>query len=219
MGNFSIEDANNMQAMIGFIPYELRQDINLSRLSRGFVLSLILHVGFAFWPAGTPRVPVEIRLFSAQALQITLSNSHQTATAIPKPGIRTPEIASSLEQPTPIAEDATPALLPLTSTLEQVYVAPENVEEMATVAQIEELPLPSNEQTPDGTLYLKILISESGSADRIDIVTSTLPDDYVATLINSFYQAKFNPARIAGSPVRSWRIIEIRFGDTEPAAS
>ena len=101
---------------------------------------------------------------------------------------------------------------------EEGYIAPEDVEKMAFVVDVEELPLPKNELTPGGALYLKVLINETGSADKIDILTSTLPEDYAATLIGSFYQAKFSPAQMAGLPVKSWRIIEIRFDLPAPTA-
>lgn len=216
---FSIQDANTMQAMIGFKPHKHRQDTNLPMLCRSLLFSLIFHVSFGLWLTEKPRSQQQYQFLDTQPLQITLNNSLQTSPATARRGSKT---LANLPSPGPaiaVVEDATPAPLPLPPAPDQAYVAPEDVEEMAFVVDVEELPLPNSEQTPNGALYLKILISESGSADRIDIVTSTLPEDYAETLINSFYQARFSPARTAGLPVKSWRILEIRFGDAEPASS
>lgn len=208
-----------MRAMIGFKPYKPWQDVNLPRLSRGLLISLIFHVIFVLWLAETPRARLETQYGSAQSVYITLNTPRQTSA----PALR-PEAKASGKPPSPDdsgippEEDAIPTAFPAPTAPDLTYVAPGDVEEMAFVVDIEELPLPNGEQTPSGALYLKILISESGSADRIDILTSTLPEDYAATLVNSFYQARFSPARTAGLPVRSWRIIEIRFGDAEPVS-
>lgn len=215
----SIVDANTMQEMIGFRPYELQQDVNLPRLCCSLLFSLMFHVSSSFWLTETPRGQLEVRFFDTQPLRITLNSPHETSPSTPRPETRVSANPTSHHPAIPIAEDTTPALFPLPPAPDQTYVAPEDVEEMAFVVDVEELPLPNSEQMPNGALYLKILISESGSADQIDIVTSTLPEDYAARLVNSFYQARFSPARTAGLPVKSWRILEIRLGDAEPASS
>lgn len=209
-----------MEAGTNFRPYWLPQDVNLPGLGRGLVFSLIFHLGLGLWLAEPLISQPTARFAGAQvALQITLKNASQLELASPRP---TAKISPALPLPdfgTPTTEEAPLAALPLPAMSEQAYVAPEDVEQMASVADVNELPLPANELTPNGALYLKIMISETGNPDRIDILTSTLPEDYATTLVGSFYQARFNPARMAGLPVRSWRIIEIRFGDNEPPAS
>lgn len=209
-----------MAAMISFKPCKPWRDINQARLSHGLLISLLFHVSFAIWLAETPSVRPSVQFGSAQSLQITLNGPSQTTEAFPRP-VSNPSTTPRAPDDSGIfaAEDAIPTAFPTPSVPDQMYVAPNEVEEMAFVLDVEELPLPNGEHTPSGALYLKILIGESGIADRIEILTSTLPEDYVATLVNSFYQATFSPARTAGLPVRSWRIIEIRFGEAEPASS
>ena len=90
---------------------------------------------------------------------------------------------------------------------------------MAYVLDVEELPLPENTKIPGGAIYLKILINESGSVDKIEILTSTLPEGYAAKVVSTFNKAIFSPALIAGLPVKSWRIIEIGFDLPEPKTS
>lgn len=215
---FSSKEMNNTLTKFGFRAYELRQDSSLQRLFYGLFISLILHASTVFWSTEIPHAQMESRHFDRQPLQLSL-NSPQQPPALPQPKSKTPDDLPALGPAIAAADEPPPVLFPFSHESEQVYFAPEDVEEMAFVVDVEELPLPSSEQTPNGALYLKILISESGSADRIDIMASTLPDDYAATLVSSFYQARFSPARTSGLPVRSWRIIEIRFGDTEPTSS
>lgn len=207
-----------MHATAGFKLRERRQNVMLSRFYRGLLISLMLHLGFASWLTGISHHSQPTTIPGAELLRITIK-------AVP-PHPETRLSGREISNLSPLAdrsESAAVNVLPeqglSPATPEQTYIAPENVEEMAYVVSMEDLPMPIDEKTPSGTLHLKILISETGNADQIDIVTSSLPDSYAATLVNSFYKAKFNPARIAGFPIRSWRIIEIRFGDAEPASS
>lgn len=206
--------------MISANPSKPWPDIDLPRLSHGLLISLILHLILGLWLAGTPGIRPEAKFGRAQSLQLTLQGPSQNTQSAPAP-VSKASAAPGAPDDSGIfaAEDAVPAALPAPSVTDQMYVAPDDVEEMAFVVDVEELPLPEGDQTPSGALYLKIMIGESGIADRIEILTSTLPEHYAATLVNSFYQATFSPARTAGLPVRSWRIIEIRFGEAEPAPS
>jgi len=211
---------NSKQRLIASRAHGTWQDFGLPGLSRSLLCSLIFHASVLFWITEMPQGQQNAQYFGSQLLQIDLPSPRKIDPAPPQPERKSP-VAPLPPDPKALsaAEEVTSFSLPLPVASEQIYIAPEDVEEMAFVVDVGELPLPNSEGTPDGTLYLKVLISESGSADRIDIVKSTLPDDYAATLINSFYQARFSPARMAGLPVRSWRIIEIRFGDSEPASS
>ncbi|MBT9523218.1 MAG: hypothetical protein IV101_20260 [Dechloromonas sp.] len=155
---------------------------------------------------------------SAQRLEIRLLSDLQPPIKSKPVLAYAPKTEALAEPAAPIAVDETPASPTTETLLEETYLAPEDVEKMAFVVDVEELPLPKNELTPGGALYLKVLINELGSADQIDILTSTLPEEYAATLVNSFYQAKFSPAVLAGLAVKSWRIIEIRFDLPAPAA-
>ncbi|TXT30918.1 MAG: hypothetical protein FD131_1405 [Rhodocyclaceae bacterium] len=194
------------------------QGLTLRRLAFGLACSLIAHIGFGLWVAQ----PVELALATLptppQRLEIRFLNNMQSIVQ-PKPILTyVPKVEPFTEPAAPISEDETPALPATATPSEETYLAPNDVEKMAFVVDVEELPLPKNELTPGGALYLKVLINESGTADKIDILTSTLPEEYAATLVGSFYQAKFSPAQMAGLPVKSWRVIEIRFDQPAPAA-
>ena len=190
----------------------------MQRFAFGLAWSLIAHIGLGLWVTRPDESVLATPPTSAQRLEIRLFTNLQPALK-PKPVLaHAPNTEALAEPAAPIAADETPTS-PSTAMLpEESYIAPEDVEKMAFVVDVEELPLPKNELTPGGALYLKVLINETGSADKIDILTSTLPEDYAATLIGSFYQAKFSPAQMAGLPVKSWRIIEIRFDLPAPTA-
>lgn len=210
-----------MRTMIGFKQQQIYQDNALSRLSGGLAFSVLFHVCIALWPTAAQHPQLEAGFLKTHLLQISLNRPDLSGSAFQHSARSEPTEATSSKSSISLANDSAPDPFPYSwiPSVEPVYAAPEDVDEMARVAEVEELPLPDNEQTPSGALYLKILISEAGTPDRIDIMTSTLPDNYAATLVKSFYQAKFSPARSEGLPVRSWRIIEIRFGDTEQASS
>lgn len=86
---------------------------------------------------------------------------------------------------------------------------------MAVAIDVPELPLPDSEYALSGSLQIKILINESGKADHIEVLDSSFPEHYVASLLNAFYQASYSPARLTGKPIRSWRNIEIIVSDDE----
>lgn len=187
------------------------QDVSVRRLAAGLFFSLLVHTSLALWltqpvsavtttqPA-SPSQRVEMHLVGSKLVSVTkvaqgnLDHSKPLHEAV----------APTLSEAPPV-EEVTP------TATEETYFSPEDVEKMAHVVEVEDLPLPENKKTPGGALYLKVLINELGNADKVDILTSTLPDEYVTTLIGSFYQARFSPALLAGVPVKSWRVIEIRF--------
>ena len=194
------------------------QTSTLLRLKYGLAVSVLIHASLGLWFAQPTLSTVTESSTQSQRLEIRLLKNIQ-ARAHHKPVLvhthETEQLTISASPATPVDR---PSRLPEPTTSDDRYFAPEEVENMAHVVNVEELPLPENSQTPGGAVYLKVMINESGSADKIDIVTSTLPEEYAKTLVSSFYQAKFSPALIAGQPARSWRIIEIRFDLPESIA-
>lgn len=106
----------------------------------------------------------------------------------------------------PISEETTP----------KTYFDPNDVDEVAFVLSVPELPLPTNEETVTGSVQIKVFIDAIGIPDEIEIVESTLPDYYVTSLTNAFSKARFQPAMRGGVAVNSWRVIEITYADGEP---
>lgn len=84
---------------------------------------------------------------------------------------------------------------------------------MAVAIDVPELPLPESEDSLSGRLQIKVLISELGKPDHIEVLESTFPEHYAISLLNAFYQASYSPARLTGKPIKSWRSIEIMFSD------
>ncbi|AXS79414.1 hypothetical protein HYN24_04865 [Dechloromonas sp. HYN0024] len=163
--------------------------------------------------------PITHRSASPHRLEVILAGQHSTTTLKPKSD-QAP-IQSTKASTEPAAETASsemPQWIPVPNAPDETYLAPEHVEKLAYVIDVEELPLPATTNIPGGAVYLKVLINESGRADKVDVLTSTLPEPYAATLVSAFSQARFSPALVAGLPVKSWRIIEIRFDLPEPAA-
>lgn len=188
----------------------------LARLASGIAISLAVHISLGLWFAR----PVEQSTTPATLPRLKIHLVGKQPTIVQKPVTRTlMRDARPLTEPTmPLSAAETPAWTPSPMATDETYLAPENVEKMAYVIDVEELPLPENTNMRGGMAYLKVQINESGSADKIDILTSTLPEAYVQTLVGSFYQARFSPASLAGAPVKSWRIIEIRFDLPDPTA-
>lgn len=112
---------------------------------------------------------------------------------------------------------ATPAEAELPQAVEEFYVDPKDVDQMAFATEVPELPLPADENVFDGLLRVKILIGKNGKPDGIKVLETTFPEDYVSTLVGVFSQGVFQPAMLNGKPVKSWRIIDVIYGEAAPA--
>lgn len=95
------------------------------------------------------------------------------------------------------------------------YADPDIVDQKAAAIDIPELPPPTDSETVPGLLRIKIFINSSGQPDYVEVLETTLPDDYVTVLSEVFRQAKFSPALQGDKAVNSWRIIEIIYGEPE----
>lgn len=152
---------------------------------------------------------------STQGISLTLKNRSQRIHI--RKGIS--ERSVQMTKGSPQAENqGTPLLAP--TSLQQAaeetrYIPPDEADEMAVAIDVPELPLPDSEYALSGSLQIKILINESGKADHIEVLDSSFPERYVASLLNAFYQASYSPARLTGKPIRSWRNIEIIVSDDE----
>lgn len=98
---------------------------------------------------------------------------------------------------------------------EELYAAPNDVDEMAFALEIPELPLPADDRISSGMLRIRILINQNGKPDGIEVLETSFPDEYVASLVEAFRKGAFRPAILDGKPVNSWRIIDATFGEME----
>lgn len=122
--------------------------------------------------------------------------------------------------PAPVGEVATPPAQPAEPEVplqpaEDLYVDPNNVDRIGFAIEIPELPLPADENISSGLLRLKILIGKNGRAEGVEVLETTLPEDYVASLVSAFSQGLFQPAILDGKPVKSWRVIDVNYGEME----
>lgn len=114
---------------------------------------------------------------------------------------------------------ATPAEAELPQAVEELYVDPKDVDQMAFATEMPELPLPADENVFDGSLRVKILIGKNGRPDGIEVLETTFPEDYVSALVSVFSQGVFQPAMLNGKPVKSWRVIDVIYGEVAPASN
>lgn len=93
------------------------------------------------------------------------------------------------------------------------YYAPDQVERTAEVQQLPDLPVLPQDAKQQGHLQLKILINESGLADRIEIEEITPPSAYGEEIAATYMGAKYQAATINSKPVKSWLRIDISYGE------
>ncbi len=65
-------------------------------------------------------------------------------------------------------------------------------------------PPPRGDELPlSGRVVLRVLVGATGEVDRVELLSSRLPPEYVAAAIAGFAAASFRPGEIAGVPVTS----------------
>lgn len=94
-----------------------------------------------------------------------------------------------------------------------LYADPENIDDAASVIEAPELPLPPGREVFTGMLRIKIFVNEEGAVDQIDLMETSLQEDYATQLIETFKESKFIPGMLHGKPVKSWRVVEIDYID------
>jgi len=104
-----------------------------------------------------------------------------------------------------------------TKTAEEIdtslYENPEDIDGEVSIVEAPELPQPNDRNVSAGLLRILIYISEVGVVDRIDLIETSLPEDYTTRLILAIKEIKLPPGSIDGKPVKSRRVIEIDYTD------
>lgn len=70
---------------------------------------------------------------------------------------------------------------------------------------------PDSGHSREGTVVLRILISETGHVDDVAVVRSTPTGAFEEAAIEAFAKALFSPGRAAGTPVKSQITVEVQF--------
>lgn len=80
----------------------------------------------------------------------------------------------------------------------------------AALGEIQPVPPPGSEGQ-GGRVVARILINESGKADRVQIEASEPPGLFDASVVTAFGAARYRPGVKAGVPVKSQMRVEVRF--------
>lgn len=97
------------------------------------------------------------------------------------------------------------------------YFAPEQLSRrprLRTAISLDALDLPPD--AASGTLTIQLLLSADGSVDEVIAASSTLPQPLVNSAVQAFSSASFEPGQIAGTPVRSQFVLEVRYEAHHP---
>ena len=70
---------------------------------------------------------------------------------------------------------------------------------------------PAAAGTRGGTVVLRLLLSETGAIDKIEVVRSNPPGLFEAAALAAFGAARFSPGFLAGTPVPSQIMFEVEF--------
>lgn len=68
-----------------------------------------------------------------------------------------------------------------------------------------------------GIVVLKVLVNAEGRVDNVVVVRAEPFHTFGPGLLTPFLNARFSPARKGGRPVKSQLLVEVRYGEPEPA--
>ncbi|MGB8634216.1 MAG: energy transducer TonB [Rhodanobacteraceae bacterium] len=128
----------------------------------------------------------------------------------PTPVLQPPDPPVVMSEPSPMAKVATPPSPPT------AHQSSTNVRPSARISYREkyrpQYPIQAIRMRQEGTVQLKILVSEDGNPLKIQVSHSSGYRSLDQAAIAAARQWKFNPARQDGVPRQGWVIIPIEFG-------
>ncbi len=165
----------------------------------------------------TPREPVRGAMRSD-------SSRSETSPAAGAPRPPAAPVERGADRPTPAV--ASTAAAPTTGSnstaLSSAY---------RTSAGLDPPPRPLDDINPDfpgsagtrgGSVVLRLLISETGAIDKIEVVRASPPGLFEESALAAFGSARFAPGYLAGTPVKSQIMFEVEFAPqsrNSPASS
>lgn len=183
-----------------------------ARLMLCVASSLLFHWLFVLLFQATGE-PSHYRISADSRINIFLNQRGQ---GINKPRVLDSQSVRSAQVRSASKEAATSSNeLPVFEPASDLYADPKDVDQVAFALDVPVLPLPTDERISSGMLRAKVLIDQNGKPDGIEVLETTFPEDYVSSLVRTFSQGVFRPAMLSGKPVKSWRLIDISFGDME----
>jgi TonB family protein len=160
-------------------------------------------------PVGWQRPPPEWDALGAGVLQARL---RQEETA-PR------EVPARVSAPAPRAADPARrgAPAPLGALPLPRYLPAAELDERPQIRSHVEPAFPLDANAPTGRVVLRLLISESGSVDKVEVVRAEPQGPFETAAVEAFSQARFSPGRKDGAAVKSALTLDLRFGEA-PAA-
>lgn len=192
--------------------YAIASQNQWGSLTFSLLLSLVVHaivVANVAFRTDDSRVNRTFIHSSADLLVRVVLDKHQptvkSASPIPWP------VGNAVEKP--VAPDS---VAPPTEEIseESPYASPDSIEQMASIIDPLDLPLPPDSFSVEGFMRIKVFVNEEGFADNVELLESNFAEDYASTLVVLFKSAKFSPGLSGGRAIKSWRIVEIDYSSS-----
>lgn len=198
------------------------------------ILSCLLHVAFIFIPYSDSRKKIVFHGNEALTLKgVRIIKWRQetrninlypiiseSSTAVTPPSIAIPEHQTNLEQIEKIDSIETNLNeVNFPPDLKKYYTSSELTKRPQVITMPEFDPIELNKAIINGSIVLKIWLSEFGDVDKIEIESTDLPDFISADAVDIFRKQIFYPGEVNYKSVASILRIEINYNDdtiTEP---
>jgi protein TonB len=142
----------------------------------------------------------------------TLSAPARDGRNVPPGNAAVPAIAGDDVAPIPpLARSSVPAAEAAPPAIAPRYLEPAGLDSPPRPRTDPDLVYPPDADRREGTVVLRLLISEEGRVDGVSVVRSFPRGVFDAAAMEAFAAAKFEPARLRGAPVASQWQVEVQF--------
>lgn len=196
-----------------------------ARLAAAFAASLALHAAAALTLAAAPPGSLSGQGSRTTApLQAHLAVPGASESAVVAPPPARGDIARTVTRPETPA--ATPAAAPaqrgpaaaqaLGLGAEMIHYLPSELDERPRLRTPVDPPYPPAAPPDGGYLVLQLLISETGSVERVRVAVADPEGFFEQTAVEAFAAARFAPGMRGGVAVKSQTWIELKFHPLAP---
>lgn len=172
-------------------------------------ISAVAHASMLGWALTRPVSSglADTEKHSSQPLRVSLLSFEKDNGN--KPGIKASSAAAEKRGELPLVSSGGSARSDFST-----YYPAKAISRMPEAISNFEPHLPASEDNgTGGKLSVRLWINESGSLDRLSVLSSELPETFENAALAAFKQMRFRPGEIEGMPVKVWLDIVIEYAD------
>ena len=186
------------------------------RLGTAIVFSLLIHgslllfdmraIDFVQQPLQKPVAIAQLRVSLPLAGSVKIRNDQPVAESLP---VQKETVQKEFEVST-VEPEIFPGVEP-----DSYYFLASEIDQRPVPQSIVKLDESSVPPDLSGKVQIQLWVSENGDVERIEVVSSNVPEKYLQIILAGRQAMRFTPGKLAGAPVKSIITYEIEFVGAE----